>query len=252
MKIKTQKYQIENSKKVCTIYCITNILNNKQYIGYTSYNGDYRYTLHISASLGTTKPKDSKQHIHNAISKHGISNFKFDIIYQTYDDEHCMQMETHFIKEYNTFGGTNGYNHTMGGEDRRRSEATRKKHSQMMKGRKQTPEHCKNKGIALSGKNNGMFGKKLDMIRCKELVELSKIAHKIYRQKFTYYYIDIWGNIFETKSKEFLINLMGVKNWDGVKNTLKSPKKFSNTKRNTYKFKNGYKFVGCFENLYPV
>jgi hypothetical protein len=218
------------------------------YIGFTSYTPDERYRLHISA-CNDSRNVERKQHIHSAIIKHGVKNFKFDILYQSFDYEHCLSMETHFIKEYNTFGGTTGYNHTMGGEDRRKSEATRKRHSEKMKGRKQSPEHCKNKGIALSGKNNGMYGRKLEAYHLEALVKSAMIGHKKYRQQFTYFYMDIWGNVFETKSKDFLMNLMGVSNWDAVKNTSKNNNKVKGGKRNWYRFKNGYKFLGCWKSL---
>jgi hypothetical protein len=218
------------------------------YIGFTSYTPDERYKLHISA-CNDSRNVERKQHIHSAIIKHGVENFKFDILYQSFDFEHCLSMETHFIREYNSFGGKSGYNHTMGGEDRTRSKATVEKHRAKMKGRKQSTEHCKNKGIALSGKNNGMYGRKLDKKHLNILLEASAIGFAKYREKFTYFYIDVWGNVFETKSKEFLMNLLGVSTWDNVKNTARSKIKSPKGKLYDYRFKNGYKFLGSWKSL---
>lgn len=93
------------------IYSITNILNNKVYIGKTSADPSRRWKDHIRSSLN----KDSKkQYIHRAILKYGIDNFKFSIIkYFTLEKDAYLAEKEH-IKLYNSFG-KNGYNETEGG-----------------------------------------------------------------------------------------------------------------------------------------
>jgi group I intron endonuclease len=233
---------------IYSIYRFTNLINNKMYIGFTSYTPEERYKLHISA-CNDSRNVERKQHIHCAVNKHGIENFKFDIIYQSKDFEHCLSMETHFIKEYNTFGGMTGYNHTMGGEDRKRSEATIEKHRNKMVGRKQSDEHKAKKGLAIRGEKNGMYGtvRGSDEMRRIGALGLEKI--KEYWNQYTYFYMDIWGNVFETKSKEYLMDLMGVSDWYAVKNTLAGGTKFNSGKRNSFRGKNGYKFLGCWKSL---
>jgi group I intron endonuclease len=229
-----------------SIYRFTNLINNKMYIGFTSYTPDERYKLHISA-CNDSRNVERKQHIHCALKKHGVENFKFDIIYQSMDFEHCLSMETYFIKEYNTFGGKSGYNHTMGGEDRKRSDATIEKHRNKIKGRPQSEEHKKKKGLAVAGEKNGMYGVKRPSEEMTRYGLMGEAARKATRDKKFYFYMDIHGNVFQTKSKQFLMNLMGVGNWGIVKNSSKD--RIVSGKIYHYKFKNGYKFLGCWKSL---
>jgi hypothetical protein len=47
--------------------------------------------------------------------KYGWHNFQWEVIYQSYDYEHCLKtMENYFINEYNSFVA--GYNSTLGGK----------------------------------------------------------------------------------------------------------------------------------------
>lgn len=92
---------------IYSIYSITNKINSKRYIGFTSKNPPEKRFQEHCKSTNTT--------ISNAIKKHGKENFKFEVILQGWDRDHVLSMETYFIKEYNTFGKS-GYNLTMGGE----------------------------------------------------------------------------------------------------------------------------------------
>jgi group I intron endonuclease len=195
---------------VYSIYRFTNLINNKMYIGFTSYTPDERYKLHISA-CNDSRNVERKQHIHSAMLKHGVENFKFDIIYQSMDFEHCLSMETYFIKEYNTFGGKSGYNHTMGGEDRKRSDATIEKHRNKMKGKKQSDEHKAKRGLTIRGEKNGMYGRSPDPTKNAVYLQMAQDGLKEYRKLFKYFYYDIWGNVYETDSKDYLMELMGAK-----------------------------------------
>jgi group I intron endonuclease len=97
---------------IYSIYKITNLVNNKLYIGYTK-NIKYRFGKHKEDS----KKKDFI--LYRAIRKHGWENFKHEIIYQSYSLSHIKEMEKHFIQEYNTYIGnkkSNGYNMTLGGD----------------------------------------------------------------------------------------------------------------------------------------
>jgi hypothetical protein len=179
--------------------------------------------------------------------KHGVENFKFDIIYQSMDFEHCLSMETYFIKEYNTFGGKSGYNHTMGGEDRKRSDATIEKHRNKMKGKKQSDEHKAKRGLTIRGEKNGMYGRSPDPTKNAVYLQMAQDGLKEYRKLFKYFYYDIWGNVYETDSKDYLMELMGAKTWDTVKNTTRPIIRKGKTYE--YKFKNGFKFLGCWKSL---
>jgi group I intron endonuclease len=93
---------------IFTIYKVTNIINNKVYIGFDS-NWPKRKSIHKCNSIKL----DYK--FYRAIRKHGWHNFKWEILYQSKDRDYTKNIiENQFIIEYDSF--VNGYNSTMGGE----------------------------------------------------------------------------------------------------------------------------------------
>ena len=93
---------------IYSIYRVSNSINKKVYIGFTS-NFPVRILTH-----------QKRLHLYNfkfysAIKKHGWDNFVWEEIYQSTDREHTLNiMEPYFITEYNSYCG--GYNSTLGGE----------------------------------------------------------------------------------------------------------------------------------------
>jgi group I intron endonuclease len=123
------------------IYKITNIINNKSYIGLTKRNPKERWWEH-------SKPSRNKvSALTNAINKYGKENFKFEVIYET---ENPNLMERYFIRLNNTIS-PNGYNLTFGGENPvfteeeciRRSERRKKQAAPVQKGSIQNDEWVK-------------------------------------------------------------------------------------------------------------
>lgn len=95
--------------KIFSIYKATNKINSKIYIGFDS-NWPNRRWDH------NRKTPKTNSIFHRAITKYGKEAFEWEVIYQTKDGNHCLnKMETHFIKEYNSFK-PNGYNMTLGGD----------------------------------------------------------------------------------------------------------------------------------------
>lgn len=91
------------------IYSITNLTNQKQYIGLTRQENPYnRWKEHIKKSK-----HNPKYPIHKAINKYGVENFKFRVLEEC-DDRIVEQKEIHYISKYNTF--YEGYNATLGGD----------------------------------------------------------------------------------------------------------------------------------------
>ena len=136
------------SNPIYSIYTITNLVNGKMYVGYTSQNPpSIRWTNHIRQS----KSK-GKGHLYDAMRKYGEASFLFSVIYQSMDQYHTLTiMEPFFIKECNTFG-ENGYNMTYGGEGQKGNKSrTGMPHSQssILK----CSENRKGKG---TGNRNGM------------------------------------------------------------------------------------------------
>jgi group I intron endonuclease len=132
------------------IYKVTNKLNKKTYIGYSK-NFAKRKSVHKENAL----KRNVGFVFYQAIRKYGWDNFEWEIIYESWDDKHCLTvMEPYFITEYNSFG-ENGYNMTRGGE---RGPDTIK--------RKPLTEEQKNnisvqtKKNALRGENHPMYGTK--------------------------------------------------------------------------------------------
>lgn len=89
------------------IYKITNIINNKIYIGKTEYsNPTKRWKQH----LADYKREYCKERpLYKAFNKYGIDNFSFEIIEETNVPE---EREKHYIELYQSF--KKGYNATLG------------------------------------------------------------------------------------------------------------------------------------------
>jgi group I intron endonuclease len=146
-----------------SIYKCTNTITNESYIGYDS-NWPSRKTKHL---YDYTNPnsKNYNCHFYRAIRKYGVNNFLWEVIYQSWDKTYCLnEMETKFIKEYNTF--LNGYNMTKGGEGtlgkkswlgRKHSDETKIKISESAKGKIRSEEHSKKISEAKKGKKIGPF-----------------------------------------------------------------------------------------------
>lgn len=96
------------------IYCITNTINGKQYIGQTIQNPNTRWLQHQNAAKHNTH----NYLLYRAMNKYGTENFTFEVIIEC-DQEELNNKEKEYIKKYNTyfyFPNSNGYNLTLGGE----------------------------------------------------------------------------------------------------------------------------------------
>lgn len=152
------------------IYKITNLINNKSYIG--------KSDIDILSRLNDHKKGiKSNKHLQNSINKYGMSNFTFEILEQC-SKEDCSNRERYWIEYYDSYN--NGYNQTTGGENqsgwnlskearikignklrgRTFSEETRKKMSISHRNKKLTKEHKLNISKSMLGKNNHFYGKK--------------------------------------------------------------------------------------------
>lgn len=102
------------------IYKITNLVNNKIYIGQS--NGKNKFYMGSGIIL------------HNAIKKYGMENFKKDIIVEGEFNQTLLdQLEIHYIRLYNSTNKSIGYNIDeggWGGHNKTFSEETRKKISE--------------------------------------------------------------------------------------------------------------------------
>lgn len=93
------------------VYKITNKITNKCYIGVTvqhNYNG--RWRKHINC----LKYKEGCPLLKKSMEKHGVENFKFEILIICFDED-VVKFEKEYIKKYNS-QTPNGYNILSGGQ----------------------------------------------------------------------------------------------------------------------------------------
>lgn len=95
------------------IYKITNLLNQKSYIGKSS-NIEERWKYH---QLRYNDIKEYDKPLYRAFRKYGLNNFSFEIIEELKEnyEEKANERECYWIKYYNSFGES-GYNGTEGGD----------------------------------------------------------------------------------------------------------------------------------------
>lgn len=92
------------------IYCITNIVNQKQYVGKTLNSVEQRWSEHLN---DYKRPRCEKRALYDAFIKYGIENFRCETLCECLDSE-LEEKEIYYIELYNTFH--NGYNLTKGGD----------------------------------------------------------------------------------------------------------------------------------------
>lgn len=115
------------------LYCITNKINNKSYVG-QSIDPKERWRKHMwDVKRQTGKTAQSKKFaIHNAIAKYGEYNFEWQIIDQVNTEQESNELEIFYIQYLNTLF-PNGYNLTHGGDNHSLTYEARKKISDTLK-----------------------------------------------------------------------------------------------------------------------
>lgn len=99
------------NEEILEVYKITNLENNKIYIGITNQGYKKRWHKHISDSY-----RRSYSPLHLAINKYGADRFKIEIIENCETIEELKEREIYWIKEYNSYNRKIGYNATLGGD----------------------------------------------------------------------------------------------------------------------------------------
>ena len=113
----------EDTNRYCEIYKITNLINNKMYIGqavshilnhgkYRPYGLEKRFKCHVSEAMSTKK--NQCHYLNNAIRKYGESNFSVQLLVNC-TCEDADKCETEEILKCNTLFPT-GYNLKTGGK----------------------------------------------------------------------------------------------------------------------------------------
>lgn len=189
------------------IYTITNLKNNKIYVGSTYTTFNHRWSQHISL---LKKNNHYNKHLQSAWNKYGEDNFKFEELEICHED-YILSSEQYWINILNTTNPKYGYNRTnviiLG----------------VKTGRKQSPEHLeKNRLKSLGFKHSVETIEKLKEIAIvkREKGELSywkgkKIPEAIIKKRSKTNYkkveqldlnnnfIKVWESIISTKIEGF-------------------------------------------------
>lgn len=94
------------------IYCITNSINNKQYIGKTLGTVEQRFKEHCR---DCKKDKLCNRPLYAAMRKYGIECFTIETLEEIADPNELALREQFWITDRKTYGNT-GYNATIGGD----------------------------------------------------------------------------------------------------------------------------------------
>ena len=103
-------------EKLYEIYLITNLINNKKYVGQTKLGYLNRFKSHIKMSFDK-KDCQYNNRLHSAMRHYGEDNFKVELLENNIPKSLVDERETYYINKYDTFYKNNkGYNMTMGGQ----------------------------------------------------------------------------------------------------------------------------------------
>ena len=92
------------------IYKITNLINQKAYIGKTVNSIEKRWSEHIRESQ---RERAENRPLYKALNKYGISNFTIELIEEV-EVNQLSEREIYWIGYYHTY--EDGYNATLGGD----------------------------------------------------------------------------------------------------------------------------------------
>lgn len=129
------------------IYKATNQINNKIYIGKTTQDLKKRKYAHKYNATRGEHCRGYKSAFYNAIRKYGFDKFKWEVIDCAESIDELNRKEKFYIKSLNSI--KKGYNISEGGSggdnftNHPDKENIRKKISESLKGRKMSPEFCK-------------------------------------------------------------------------------------------------------------
>ena len=148
------------------LYKITNLLNNKVYIGRTK-NPRYRYRQHNYCIEHISDSNLTHQKIHREISSVGSEHFVFEVFEKCNSFGESCDRELYWIKFYNSENDGYGYNEkgrafdsiSLSNEHKRRMSLKMSGKGNPMFGKKQSPETLRKMSIMFSGENNPFFGR---------------------------------------------------------------------------------------------
>lgn len=133
------------AEKICGIYCIENLVNNKRYIGQST-DITFRFYQHRS-DLKCNRHKN--RHLQYSWNEYGKENFKFYVLEECLCEE-LDELERFYIAHFDTMNQDYGYNFESGGNLKKKASM-------------ETRQKISDNHIDVSGENNPFFGKKHSM-----------------------------------------------------------------------------------------
>lgn len=98
------------------VYKITNIFDNKIYVGQTSRSLEIRWAEHCTQAFALSRIH-KKTPLHNAISKYGKDGFNCEILATATSIEELNELEIYFISKLDSLNKSIGYNLSTGGKN---------------------------------------------------------------------------------------------------------------------------------------
>lgn len=149
-----------------SVYCHTNKINGKKYIGMTSQIPERRWQ--------NGKGYIGNEYFFGDIEIYGWHNFYHEILYCDLSKEEAGKYETKLIEEWETYKRDKGYNLDLGaGSSDRVLDETKRKLSEVLKGHPCSDETKKKIGDSKRGKPSPKKGLKMT----KEQIEKNRLSH---------------------------------------------------------------------------
>jgi len=197
------------------VYCYTNLINGKKYIGQT-FNERERKQQHKNC-------KGTKNYFHNAIKKYGWDNFKYEVLhkrnYFSIEDAtiSLYLLEINYINKYNTTDRSIGYNQTCGGcivlndETKKRNSDNRKGANNTFYGKHHTEATKKRLSEIHKGKCYNIIPPNLGKTLSEE--QKTKISNSLKGRKFSKETILKFKSVWtEERRKEMNLKMSGENN----------------------------------------
>jgi group I intron endonuclease len=151
--LENMDHELWESKNV--IYCYTNKINGKKYVGQTTKSLQHRHKQHI----GMSNWKNNKNYnlpFYKAIRKYGIENFKLEVLERNKTLNELNLLERKYISKFNSLANEkNGYNVSDGGSNG--SPLAGKSEEKINEWKRKISESKKGKYV---GENSPSFGKR--------------------------------------------------------------------------------------------
>lgn len=191
------------------VYTITNLRNNKIYVGSSAVNIYNRLTSHKKCLKGNYHGND---HLQKSFNKYGLDAFEFEVL-ELCEPELCLYIEQFWINILDSYSRNRGYNlrpNAANSSGFKHSEETKIILSKLKKGNNPTQETRKKISDHHTGKKHPNRGKSIS----KSLKGIPKSeTHKIELSKSNskkIYQLDLKGNL--------------IKQWNSVKEAQKTLK----------------------------